>query len=391
LPAFIVNILYVVLEYRQRIKNSIKMLAVPAAASLVWIVPYAQNSLFFSYYYSLNFSINHVFLPSIVLGMGLAFLFLFYELYNETTPRRIKGMRPIFIYIIMLVLFSVAELFDPFVLSTETGFVQVLQSYSLSWLTDAVTGSTLLFELPFIAALAVLLTASAKSWRSGRDKRYTFVLVWFFIVSLLFFIPSRYTGLLSNRFFFFFYIPASVIATKGIVRFSATRRALSAKKIVAAAVVLSIPSIVAYNIFFQLAPREHYTRSPLESFEFYSAPEYRALQFLRTQPDGVVMAPLYISFYTPFHAEKRPLLSGESPGAEGIISYNQAEKRSDYSRFYSTGTAMDEKKSILGKYGISYIFYTRYESDVLGASADNLPFLENIYDSGGVTIYRYNG
>ena len=128
--------------------------------------------------------------------------------------------------------------------------------------------------------------------------------------------------------------------------------------------------------------------------------ELRALDFLKTQPKGVVLAPYFDGQLSGSILTPKPLyayastayisaLSGQPEFLSDTINlditgYNYQERAKDIQRFYNTSDS-EWAKNFLRENAIKYI----YETPLKRLNVDSCSFaLDKIFDSGEINIYQ---
>jgi hypothetical protein len=161
-----------------------------------------------------------------------------------------------------------------------------------------------------------------------------------------------------------------VLAAKGMVVFSKSYR-IELKRTLIILFVLSLPWLLVFNLNFQLHARD--AKQP----DFFHQDEVAALGFLKQQPPGIVLSSGRSGSYVPYYADKISVMGGTIAGEE--------QRKSDYRIFVSGND--EERRKILDKYRISYVFYG-YSEVTDGMKLENETYLEQIYNKGSVRIFR---
>lgn len=377
LASFIVISIYILLNYENKIKTIFKVGLPAIPFGLAWVLPYIINNTFFVQYFKQNSVGSIVFPPSVVLGLGPGILFVLYELYhkfNINDIERNKRICCISAIILSFILFSLAYISQPSISVVNPGFPSMAEKYGFSWMLKIASDYSIIFEMPFII---IMLKFLSDSIMLNENKEYKFVFVWFFMLMLLAFTPPKYTGLFVDKYLIFFYIPALLIASKGVCRFSG-KYGFSIGKVVLLIIIFSLPTILLMNTYIQMMPRERYYQNPSENIEFYSRSEYNALIFLKSQPHGTALSSERISMYLPYYSDKKSLLFSDDR-----FAFDVDIKKQGYEKFY-----LAPNKDFLKKYNITYIFYDRFEQKNFTVTLDNIDFLEKIYDDNETNIYR---
>ena len=141
--------------------------------------------------------------------------------------------------------------------------------------------------------------------------------------------------------------------------------------------MFSIPSIIGYNVWLEKSVRDAGIEGLL------TKGEYEGLIFLKSQPEGVVMASLRYNSFIPYYTDKKAVFfSGR--GYSGELE----ERKTDYEKFYSNITDL-ERLSIIQKYKINYVLFGQTEVGVSNNTLnfDKIPTFKKIFDKD-IKIYE---
>jgi hypothetical protein len=312
----------------------------------------------------LNVKNSVVFLPSIVLGFGAAFLFLVFHFRKVLSTKR---------GVIFAILLLVAAAMTSLSFFKDVSTIDISAGSKVLNLSGFASSNFILLSAPLILLLILSVVYVVKE-RRRYDKKYLFVLLWFLIMMIIIFSPREITRLFPDKIVQIIYAPVMVIAAKGLLEFSA-RYHISTKTLFLAVLVISVPGIIIWLGSVQLQPRIY---SNLSGIAFYTHDEYESVKFLENQELGTVLAPKEIAINIPQMSGKKALLI--IPEWSGI-TYNFNNKTADYATFYS-GTD-DQRLAIVHKYNITYVFA---ETD----DFENSTIMKSIYEAGKVKLYKIN-
>ncbi len=181
--------------------------------------------------------------------------------------------------------------------------------------------------------------------------------------------PYKQTFWNSQKFLFFLLIPLCAIGASGL-SIVASKFKISPKMLLTIIIVLSIPSLAAYQISVDKSSREF-------SRNFMNPEDYNALLWLNDQPYGRVMSSGFTGYFIPYYSHKTAISF-----CDAILPCSENE---DYKRFYRT-SEQEERNNIINRNKISYVFYGNNE--VLLNPVFDDSGLEKIYMKDGVAIYR---
>ena len=97
-----INWLYHVIYSQGKIMKMVKLAVLPAIASLAWIIPYLIHRANFEQYFAQNFPLSYVFLPSLVLGIGIPLLLAAYGFFRVFEMHKWSLARKILVLFAML-------------------------------------------------------------------------------------------------------------------------------------------------------------------------------------------------------------------------------------------------------------------------------------------------
>jgi hypothetical protein len=349
--------------------NLLKLFIVSLPFTLAWILPIVMQPLFFSEYVNIGYGYDIVLMPSLILGLGVAGIFLVYEIYKKMN----MGWKYAVAWIVSIALMSVSQLSQSY---------WAINNASLKGLLAATSQLSVIFEIPFFILLAMFVMDIFMKKKSF-DKKYFFIILWFAL--LLFLTRLPFTRPL--KFIIFIAIPVSIIATKGIMRFSVDGQTI--RKILASLVIISFISIFffyAYNYNETMRMNTKDNRL-VNDLAYYRTDERNAMVFLKSQPQGVVLSSCQMGTYMPIYSGKKTLLAGINRSTN-IYKYD--EKLEDYYTFYSADAIEYQRLSVIEKYNIGYVFYGEIERDVSSGEfmPSRLGYLDLIFQENKTEVYR---
>jgi len=197
------------------------------------------------------------------------------------------------------------------------------------------------------------------------DLSIKFLFAWAGIFALISMIPPEIVHVFTARFGSMLLMPISILTAYGILLVS-KRYKINPRIFILIILVVSFLSIAGFNTRIQKQGREEGL-----SNVYLSENDYNALLFLKTQPQGRIIASQKISIFTPVYSGQKAF----------FFSGRIKDNVDDYMLFYNSSTSVDTRNGIIRKYYITYIFYGNSEKKL------NSYFLapenaELIYDNG---------
>lgn len=318
------------------------LLAVSALFFLPWGLVYLENPAGFSAAHK-----EEAFLPAVLLSGGVPLAFALYFLARRAAvPARTA---------------AAALLASGAALSVAQLSLLGISSLELDqWLY-------LLLQLPFFVCMAL----AALLLRKEKDKERLFLMTLLLAVFAFSVAPSGYVPWFPFRLLHFLWFPAALLAARGLLTFASLHK-LDARKLFALVAAVSVPWLIAFNLNFQLHARE--VKYP----DFFHEEERAALEFLKLQPRGVVLSSGEIGSYLPYFTGQTSLMGGTIAG--------EAERKKDYRIFFSAHASDEERRAILEKYEISYVFYG-YKEKAGGSTLAASDYLTELYKRGDVELF----
>jgi len=368
--------------YRNSLRGLIYNIIILMVFSIPWLISYSISSSRFASYAEVGQSIGGIFLPTVLLGWGIPFLFSLYILIKRSGFNKNRLLQ-IILWVISIGLFSLSNLSRSFWVSANHSVNSFLLSLGILDFLVVIKPYALLLQIPL---LLLIIIYSIRLYSDIRDQKERFVFLWFFVFVLIALAPTELLYSLGGKISLFVWVPISILGVQGIVLFSKNFR-ISLRFVVLIVFLLSLPSIVLMNMYSQTGPRERISSNNLENCcSYYSIYDTEVMNFLLTQPEGRVLSSVEIGTWLPSYSHKKSLFHLYF---SNFVS-NSKEKLEDYKRFYSLGASDKERIDILNKYKISYVFFGDHEQKITGNSNlfGNKSYLEKIFDSGSTFLYR---
>jgi len=376
-PMFGIGFLFVIFLYtfvksinagpKEAFDEGIKAIVKPFLVVLIFLIPWAVHYSQKPYYFQITKLVFDSSSPMNLL-IGSFFMFGLCILY---VSRKIAGKKITFLYIVSLIVFALQHLFST--AQTSESFKIWLQQTNIWGFAQGLYGLSVYITIA-VGAITILLIA--KTLKSKVSQTEKFLLVW---LLLAIFVSGIYPDTISRilftgKFAPFILLPLSIIGGFFIASsFSKKTQTL----IIIAIVILSLPSIVGYNLWLQKSVRQAGVDGVL------TQGEYDALLFIKGQPDGTVMASLRYNSFIPFYTNKKAILfSGRGYDGELI------ERKSDIETFYSIGPEVARKK-LIKKYDIKYVIFGTNEAEISNntLNLENSQLFEKVFEKG-VKVFR---
>ena len=354
---FVILFIYKIIFKNNFIKTILTLIIILGIFALPWIILYQQPYFLNLYSAAMRTGTGIEFLPTLLVGIIIP---LFFILFNKINFK--KDVIMIVLWIISIILYSIGQL-------TQTTWVDV----GLRSIKDY----CLLFELPLLLLLIKILYST---WfEENKEKKFIYVTTIVFAILCL--APNHLVFWMPGKILTFFWIPLSISTAMGIIEFSKKYK-ISVRKILSVIFILILPTLFFFYCFMYNAPQTlnfYGFKKDVYSFGF-PREEFDAMNFLKTQPDGVVLASHEIGTWLPVFSNKKTLLGSYTE--LDVLNYTQ--KLSDYEKFYS-----QPSKEILKKYNITYVFYgyneMKFNSTI---NFESLSYLEKIYQNNNIKIFK---
>ncbi len=275
----------------------------------------------------------------------------------------------------LLVLAALAVLFVPFTLANiyevaSTGTnglaMQWLSATGIDGVSQALWQNSLALEVAFFALFAALCCQVYRRFGTG-----SYPFLWLLLVAFMASVSARWVPWWPARFGWFFLFPAVIAAVPGIKAFAHRhnlKRIVTPNRIVLGIILLSLPSLIAFNVYFNQVAYS-------SDLPFIEQDDYAAIQFIKTQPEGRVLAWYPIGQLVPYYTGKTSVIFAPHP----------EQKTEDVREFYSSASE-ERMQEIIDRYGIEYVFLGEHEKNLGASDFDGIPFLDKIFD-GTTRVY----
>lgn len=333
----------------QMIKQTVLDILPTYIIAMVFLIPMFIHAAERPYYFTVSRLVFEAMSPlNLLVSFFFAIIFGFYYFYKKPAGL-LKNKKFMVVFIILAVLFVVENLYPTAL--TSTIFSRWLNLLGLYNMISFIHTYSFFIEMAILALSFVIITSLLKS---GINPTIKFLAIWALLLFVLSGIDPSYMGRVVNplRFAPSIIFPLSVLASFGVLLFS---RNFSMKlvKIMAIIILLSIPSLLGYNLWLQKSVRNDMATA------FYTHDEYDALLFLKNQSYGHVFASLRYCVYIPYYSEKGCVaFSGRN--YTGLLH----DVKTDTDEFFLPGTSVERRKEVLEKYGIKYVFIGKNEKNI---------------------------
>lgn len=239
-----------------------------------------------------------------------------------------------------------------------------------------------LFGVPlFLAAAALVVWFRQKRWTDER----LFIASWFLMGFALLYIPTDFQIHMLNSW----QIPLMFLATMYLydVIVPAVQRRIGEKRLLglrparwlpALLLVLVIPTNL-YLIAWRFVDLSRYT------YPYYLEQDYmRALDWLRenSDPQEVVLASLEIGQYIPGVSGNNTFL------AHWANTVNYFDKVQRVDGFYAANAPAEYRLDTVRQFHVDYVLYGPAERQIGSYNPSGLPWLEPVFETPLVTVYR---
>ena len=299
------------------------MFAVP------WIVSYLQNPYFFNVVSAESF--ENFTLLKIIVSYALTLPFVLYFLRKRISLFRRKEF--IITSFIILGLFFLEQLYP--VSQRSVLFSELMANIGLLNVSAFLFIYSKIIEL--IAALYAISVVIV-IMKSDISKTEKSLFVWIFSFTILAGLYPSYVGFFTGRFGSLLLMSMSILSAYGIAEFCRNKK-INLKHVIILILLLSLPSLIAFNARIQKQGREESL-----SNVYISENDYNALLFLKDLPQGRIIAFQKISIFAPVYSDQKAF----------FFSGRINENVKDYEDFY---TKPDKQQEIIEKYNLTYIFY----------------------------------
>ncbi|MBI2579592.1 MAG: hypothetical protein HYW27_01685 [Candidatus Aenigmarchaeota archaeon] len=328
---FLAHIIYV-LSFGIRKRTAIKFLPVVAAFASPWVFTFLSGGEYIRVYRaSISTGIGE-FLPTLVISMAFLFFFSFYYLRGKLS---LPGWK----------IFAVAFL-AAFVVSTigqagihgDAELAGIKKSLNLDIKIERHLSLVMQsFFIVYMAAFIYAIFRKNRNFFAGNIDGFLFL--WAYAVVFISMFPQDLAVWIAGRTIGVSTIPLSILAAKGVIRFSRSHNIKSACTVFAV-ILLSMPTILVYN---------YYMVSPEINHDLYIEKEkFDSIMPLRDMEDGVVFIDVGRSDLVPYYIGKKSVLSGN-----GYVIRDYWEKVENYKKLPEMGE--NDRLGVLRKYNVRYL------------------------------------
>lgn len=257
------------------------------------------------------------------------------------------------------------------------GLKGVKKIFAFHIFAEAVLLSTGVFPLRtvLIFVLGALIALLSLFFWNKSKKVALFAWFWLLFAFFASIMPIRdWTPFLPARFMLLMWLPLAIL---GAYFLTGVTKKVKGNLLLVTILILSIPSAFFYTSWFLRKPLKPdvYAQSKGDGGEslrpeYIKEKELEALNFLKSQPQGVVLCNYEIGMYLPLLSGKQSLL-GRDP-----MVYKFSQKREDYRKFFEAGTQVGEAGRIIEKYGLGYIVFGPEERTI----SNDLVTMKNFAD-----------
>jgi hypothetical protein len=266
----------------------------------------------------------------------------------------------------------------------------VFRSWSAQNIT--VSDSPIYYLLGYGLVALLALPGAVRAVRRG-EEHGLFPVVWVGAAALLLYAPFK----MQRRMIEGFQAPLAVLATQGLVgwlmplvgcsrlarraaRWGYPRRRLSRL------LALLVLALAALSNVYLLASLSLAAASRDESM-FYRRAEVRAVEWLaaNSADADTVLSSYIIGGYIPAHIGHRVFWGHWCETAD------RPGKGLEVRAFFSASTPDEQRRDILRRYGVAYVFYGPREKALGDFDPATAPYLERTFNEGEVSLFRVVG
>lgn len=384
LAALIAVFLYSCVVDKFDIRNFLIVVLISALFASPWVMAYFQQPYFFRLASEVGVGNSAHILLSVLIGFGMLLCFLLYQLSKNLKKINltVKNYK-IYIasWIAALILLTINELsYSQWAKKGPIG--DLFNNLGIGVLLDAVRPYSIFFYAP-ILLLSVLTGMDVLRRKKKIGKYNSFLILWFLAILIVVAFPVSLESRFPPKIVGFLALPVALIAGEGAINY-ASRRRISALKIISIIFIVSLPSFALYYAFEQSLARDIYnpdgTVTPQTFYYHYS--DRAAMSYLKDLEPGVVLSSPEIGAFIPYYSGKQALLEPY----DKYIVVDYAEKSKDVAAFFSATTSLEGRTEILKKYGIKYIIYGPFEIYKYGKGFDAAGLTE-VYREGDTALY----
>ncbi len=242
--------------------------------------------------------------------------------------------------------------------------------------------------LMYLAGFGLLVPLALIGGRASlwpQRKEALFILTWVVVSSSLLYSPLDFQRRLVEGL----HVPVSILAGWGIVRILDW---ISYRFIVQPRTVFILGSIVGAFLVvflpltnFQILSQDLYTYATKKEFPYYlTGQEASALAWVKdnTPDNAVLLSRMEIGNFLPAYTG-RTVYIGHGPQ-----TLYWRDKHAVVTRFFFHNNLDDAKYQFLKQNSITYIYYGEREHSIGTYNPFIKPYLEKVYDAGGIAVFR---
>jgi hypothetical protein len=243
-----------------------------------------------------------------------------------------------------------------------------------AWSAQNITPSPPLWDYAasYGLVLALALAGVVYAIKKG-GKNDVFLLSWVVVNVALLYLPFN----LQRRLVTGLHIPLSILATKGFFQYILPRFKRNFL-LIGILVVLTMPTnlsvlFISSSIAAKNAPLLYLHEDEMDAMTWLLE---------NTQPTDVVLASPETSLFIPAWAGNRVIYGHH------FETIDAERKRKLAEGFFEEGASDGFREEIVRLHRVAYVFYGPREKELLKSGFKELPFMEEVYKSGAVTIFR---
>jgi hypothetical protein len=271
-----------------------------------------------------------------------------------------------------------APLYMAFLTRTNTTWREALAQFVNGGVfTPNPLGLVGLLGLPLVVAL---ITFDGLVPIREREIRELFVKTWFGVNLFLMYLPVEYQIHFINGF----QVPMALLATRGlfnhILPWLVRLPPLANKHTLLAGLFIVLVAPTGFYFIGQRILDLSRHQAPY----FFHRDQIAALEWLQAQvsPEDVVFSSFEIGHFIPGLTGARPML------AHWAMTLRFYEKRRIVERFFQPTTADSERRDIVERFGVTYVYWSDAERAFGSWNPETAPFLERVFSSSHASIYR---
>ena len=315
------------------------------------------------------FSFHPYFAPLVYLILGLqAVLIVWQE--RKIFTSKILGLMIIF------VLSSPSVLYHFYLLASE--YVLKMRGIEMQESNFMPCIFAMLVGYGFFGLFGLL--GATKNFKNIQKPEWTIAYLWLFSCLVLFFVPFVFPRRLTEGF----QVPLALFSVIFLAPFLKQILTQGAKKfiiiLIFAVLALAPTTIFNFTRFFN----SYYYPGAEEPFFYRENGEIEAMRWLRqnTPPDSVILAAPWNGNIIPFFSQRKVFFGH----MDETIFAGCRKAEADW--FYKDNSNDALKKEFLKREGVSYVFWSEKEDSLGTFQPQNENYLQSVYQSGKVEIYK---